>query len=150
MKKRITELKEIPIVGMQTFGEFMDRRLGPAMKTCNWTARRQDELAARISRVTQLLRTRVDIERESQNQRLLTSMDQRAKVQLRLQETVEGLSIVAISYYGASLIGYMSKGLKTLGIAVSADLVIAVAIPVIAVLGYVSMKAMKKRLALKD
>ncbi|HEX4842373.1 MAG TPA: DUF3422 domain-containing protein, partial [Limnobacter sp.] len=75
VKKRITELKEIPMTGMQTFGEFMDRRLGPAMKTCTWTARRQDELAARISRITQLLRTRVEIERESQNQRLLTSMD---------------------------------------------------------------------------
>ena len=149
VKKRIAELKEIPMVGMQTFGEFMDRRLGPAMKTCTWTARRQDELAARISRVTQLLRTRVEIERESQNQRLLTSMDKRAKVQLRLQETVEGLSIVAISYYGASLVGYLAKGLKTMGVPVSPDLAIAVAIPTIAVLSYVSMQAMKKRMGLK-
>ena len=149
VKKRIAELKEIPMVGMQTFGEFMDRRLGPAMKTCTWTARRQDELAARISRVTQLLRTRVEIERESQNQRLLTSMDKRAKVQLRLQETVEGLSIVAISYYGASLVGYLAKGLKAVGVPVSPDLAIAVAIPTIAVLAYVSMQAMKKRMGLK-
>ncbi len=149
VKKRIAELKEIPMVGMQTFGEFMDRRLGPAIKTCAWTARRQEELASRISRITQLLRTRVEIERESQNQRLLTSMDKRAKVQLRLQETVEGLSIVAISYYGASLIGYLAKGAKELGVAISPDLAIAVAIPTIAVLAYVSMQAMKKRMGLK-
>ncbi len=150
VKKRITELKELPMTGMQTFGEFMDRRLGPAMKTCTWTARRQDELAARISRVTQLLRTRVEIERETQNQRLLTSMDKRAKVQLRLQETVEGLSIVAISYYGASLAGYLAKGLKEFGVPVSPDVVVAMAIPTIALLAYFSMRAMKKRMGLKE
>ncbi|HEY1058500.1 MAG TPA: DUF3422 domain-containing protein [Limnobacter sp.] len=151
VKKRITELKEIPMVGMQTFGEFMDRRLGPAMKTCTWTARRQDELAARISRVTQLLRTRVEIERESQNQRLLTSMDGRAKTQLRLQETVEGLSIVAISYYGASLAGYIAKGLKVLDLVhVAPELVTAIAIPTIAVFSYLSMRAMKRRLGLEE
>lgn len=149
VKKRITELKEIPMSGMQTFGEFMDRRLGPAMKTCTWTARRQDELAARISRVTQLLRTRVEIERESQNQRLLTSMDQRARLQLRLQETVEGLSIVAISYYGSSLVGYLAKGLKAAGFPVSPDLAVAVAIPTIAVMAYVALRSMKKRMGLK-
>jgi len=66
-----------------------------------------------------------------------------------LQETVEGLSIVAISYYSASLAGYMAKGLKVLGVPVSPDLVVAVAIPAIAVLAYVSMQAMKKRMGLK-
>ena len=66
-----------------------------------------------------------------------------------MQETVEGLSIVAISYYGASLVGYLAKGLKTMGVPVSPDLAIAVAIPTIAVLAYVSMQAMKKRMGLK-
>ncbi|WP_288105717.1 DUF3422 domain-containing protein [Limnobacter sp.] len=151
VKKRITELKELPMSGMQTFGEFMDRRLAPAMKTCTWTARRQDELAARISRITQLLRTRVEIERESQNHRLLTSMDRRAKLQLRLQETVEGLSVVAISYYGASVCGYIAKGLKELGILhISPEIVIAVAIPCIAITSFMSLHAMKKRLGLDE
>lgn len=150
VKKRIRELKEIPIAGMQTFGEFMDRRLGPAMKTCTWTARRQDELAARISRVTQLLRTRVEIERESQNQNLLASMNKRAKVQLRLQETVEGLSIVAISYYGAGLVGYLTKGLKVLGVPLNYELVLAASIPTIAILSFLSLKAMKKRMRLHE
>lgn len=148
--KRISELKESQITGMQTFAEFMDRRLGPAMKTCAWTARRQEELAARISRVTQLLRTRVEIERESQNQRLLTSMDTRAKVQLRLQETVEGLSIVAISYYGASLVGYLAKGMKALGVGLNYEMTVAAAIPTIAVLSFLSLKAMKKRMGLHE
>ncbi|MDH4394984.1 MAG: DUF3422 domain-containing protein [Limnobacter sp.] len=148
VKKRISELKEESMSGMQTFSEFMERRLGPAMKTCTWTARRQEELATRISRVTQLLRTRVEIERESQNQRLLTSMDKRAKTQLRLQETVEGLSIVAISYYGSSLVGYLAKGLKVLGAPIGYELAVAVSIPVIAVLSYGSLKAMKKRMGI--
>lgn len=150
VKKRIRELKEIPITGMQTFGEFMDRRLGPAMKTCAWTARRQDELAARISRVTELLRTRVEIERESRNQNLLASMNKRAKLQLRLQETVEGLSIVAISYYGAGLVGYFAKGLKILGVPLNYELVLATSVPAIALLSFLSLRAMKKRMRLHE
>jgi uncharacterized membrane-anchored protein len=70
-----------------------------------------------------LLRTRVDVERSAQNQSLLESMDRRADLQLRLQRTVEGLSVVAISYYAVSLAAYilypfagilqMSKGTLT-------------------------------------
>jgi hypothetical protein len=71
----------------------------PAMNTCAAMARRQEELSGRVARNSQLLRTRVDIELERQNQELLAQMNNRAKVQLRLQETVEGLSIAAITYY---------------------------------------------------
>ncbi|MDX1669392.1 MAG: DUF3422 domain-containing protein [Limnobacter sp.] len=150
VEKRIRELKEIPITGMQTFGEFMDRRLGPAMKTCAWTARRQDELAIRISRVTQLLRTRVEIERESQNQYLLSSMNKRAKMQLRLQETVEGLSIIAVSYYGSGLVGYVAKGLEVFGVPLNYEVVVMAAVPVIALLSFLSLKVLKKRMGLHD
>ena len=34
-------------------------------------------------------------------------MNRRADMQLRLQRTVEGLSVVAISYYAVSLAGYL-------------------------------------------
>ncbi len=148
VQKRIEELKELRTSGMQSLGEFMTRRLGPAMKTCAWTARRQQELSERISRATQLLRTRVEIEREAQNQALLESMDSRAKLQLRLQETVEGLSIVAITYYSVSLIGYIAKALKATGLHVDPELCIGIGIPVVAGAAYWSMKAMRKRLGL--
>ncbi|MFA5538594.1 MAG: DUF3422 domain-containing protein [Gemmobacter sp.] len=101
--QRIEVLREARFSGRQTFGEFMMRRYDPAMRTVDSAARRLDAMVDRAARAAELLRTRVDVERSAQNQRLLESMDRRAALQLRLQNTVEGLSVVAISYYGVGL-----------------------------------------------
>jgi uncharacterized membrane-anchored protein len=114
---RISELREERIEGLQPFAEFTDRRLAPAMRTCEAVAKRLDTVSERVSRATQMLSTRVAISREKQNQELLESMDRRAKLQLRLQETVEGLSIAAITYYIVGLIGYLAKGAQGSGAA---------------------------------
>ena len=82
------------------------------MRACRAVAARQESLSQRVARVNQLLATRVDISREAQNQLLLESMNRRAQAQLRLQQTVEGLSVAAITYYIVGLIGYAAKGLK--------------------------------------
>jgi len=132
VQARITELREQRLQGLQTFHEFMTRRLAPAMGTCEWVASRQQRLSERIARTSELLRTRVDVTREKQNQALLASMDRRAELQLRLQETVEGLSVAAITYYTVSLVGYLAKGLKSVGLAVNPELAMGVAIPVVA------------------
>ena len=101
-------LREERISGRQTFGEFMMRRYDPAMRTVKSAEMRLRTLAERAARAAELLRTRVDVERSAQNQSLLESMDRRADLALRLQHTVEGLSVVAISYYALSLVGYMA------------------------------------------
>jgi uncharacterized membrane-anchored protein len=132
VRQRIAELRERRMPGVQTIEEFTDRRLAPAMATCESVARRLDELSARIARASQLLRTRVDVALERQNQALLESMDRRAKVQLRLQQTVEGLSIAAITYYAAGLVGYFAKALKSSGVALDVDVAVAVSIPIVA------------------
>lgn len=106
--QRIDVLREQRFEGRQTFGEFMVRRYDPAMRTVKSTVLRLSTLADRAMRAGQLLRTRVDVERSAQNQALLESMDKRADLQLRLQRTVEGLSVVAISYYAVSLAGYLT------------------------------------------
>jgi uncharacterized membrane-anchored protein len=106
--QRIDVLREQRFEGRQTFGEFMVRRYDPAMRTVKSTVLRLSTLADRAMRAGQLLRTRVDVERSAQNQALLESMDRRADLQLRLQRTVEGLSVVAISYYAVSLAGYLT------------------------------------------
>ena len=85
----------------------MMRRYEPAMRTVKSTETRIQSLADRAMRAGDLLRTRVDVERSAQNQKLLESMDKRADLQLRLQRTVEGLSVVAISYYAVSLVAYL-------------------------------------------
>ena len=105
--QRIEALREERFEGRQTFREFMMRRYEPAMRTVKSTETRLERLADRAMRTGDLLRTRVDVERSAQNQELLASMDRRADLQLRLQRTVEGLSVVAISYYAVSLAGYL-------------------------------------------
>ena len=129
--QRIAELREDRIPGLQTIGEFMDRRLAPAMKTCESAGEREQSLAHRAARAGDLLRTRVDIALEEKNRDLLRSMNRRAKLQLRLQETVEGLSVVAISYYLLSLVLYAAKGLKGVGLHVDPDMAALVALPII-------------------
>ena len=69
--KRIRDIAESRLPGMQTIAEFMDRRLSPARSTCEWVARRQEALSRRISRISNLLRTRVEIEQQLSSQALL-------------------------------------------------------------------------------
>jgi uncharacterized membrane-anchored protein len=105
--ERIAALREVRFEGRQGFGEFMMRRYEPAMRTVISMERRLERMSARALRASDLLRTRVDVERSAQNQSILESMDKRADLQLRLQHTVEGLSVVAISYYAVSLARYI-------------------------------------------
>jgi len=148
--QRIEELRETRISGFPTLNEFMLRRLLPAMNTCGAMARRQDDLSGRVARNSQLLRTRVDIELERQNQELLAQMNNRARLQLRLQETVEGLSVVAITYYGSQLVQYLAKGGKYLFAGLSPEIATAVSIPLIAILSLFGIKRMRKELAKED
>jgi len=114
VNQRIEVLREERFHGRQTFAEFMMRRFDPAMRTVKSTEARLEKMAARAIRASELLRTRVDVERSAQNQDLLKSMDRRADMQLRLQRTVEGLSVVAISYYGVGLAMYLLGPLEKL------------------------------------
>lgn len=111
VNQRIEVLREQRIEGRQTFAEFMMRRYDPAMRTVKSSESRLQGMAERAQRAAELLRTRVDVERSAQNQKLLESMDKRADLQLRLQRTVEGLSTVAISYYAVNLLAYVMEPL---------------------------------------
>jgi len=132
VQQRIDELREDRLPGLQTFGEFTERRLSPAMNTCEAAWGRLQSLSERTARATQLLSTRVAVASEQQNRALLASMDRRAKLQLRLQQTVEGLSIAAITYYGVGLMGYAAKGLRAAGVPLDVDIALAASIPLIA------------------
>lgn len=131
VRARIAELREQRLPGFQTIDEFMSRRLAPAMATCDTVARRLRDLSERIAQTSGLLSTRVDIAREKQNQALLESMERRARLQLRLQETVEGLSIAAISYYVVGLAGIMFKAMHAAGVSVSPEIATGLSIPVV-------------------
>ncbi|MGD8206869.1 MAG: DUF3422 domain-containing protein [Thiohalocapsa sp.] len=146
VRQRLEQLRQQRIRGLQTFTELLEARLAPGVATCRATARRQHSLAERAARMTALLRARVELQLQEQNRSLLDSMDRRAKVQLRLQETVEGLSVVAISYYGVGLIGYLLKGLEAGGLSLDTNLGIALALPLVAGGVWLGLKRAKRRL----
>ncbi len=131
VQQRIDQLREAPVPGTQTVGEFMERRLSPAMATVRATAQRLTLLSQRIERASGLLRTRVDIATETQNQMLLEQLTRGQALQLGLQTTVEGLSIAAISYYVVSLILYAGKAAKSAGMPVNPEVLAGAMIPVV-------------------
>ncbi len=110
--RRLADLHERQIDGLQTIGQFLERRLSPAMQTCAAAQRRLQGLSERIARCSGLLRTRVDIDMQQHNRELLASMDRRQYLQLRLQQTVEGLSVAAITYYASTLVGHLFEPLQ--------------------------------------
>lgn len=127
--RRLMELREDRIEGLQRISVFIERRFGPAMRTVESGAQRQIALTAQIRRTTELLQTRVEVALETQNQQLLRSMDMRTAHQLRLQEAVEGLSLFAISYYLLGLIKYGAETLEKLGLPIKATIVPGIALP---------------------
>ena len=143
-KRRIAELREERLAGVQTIEEFMGRRLAPAMATCSSVEKRLLDLSGRVARASDLLRTRVDIEREQQNQALLASMNRRARMQLRLQQTVEGLSLAAITYYVVGLVGYAAKALKEAGVPLSVERVTGASIPFVVLAIWLVVRRLRK------
>ena len=131
VSQRLTELREKPISGTQTLGEFMQRRLSPAIATVAATAQRLSSLSERITRTSALLRTRVDIATETQNHLLLEKLTRGQELQLRLQSTVEGLSIAAISYYMISLLLYGGKAAKAAGAPINPEMLAGAVIPLV-------------------
>lgn len=129
VSQRLKVVHETPISGYETWTGFLSRRLAPAMRTCRTVQERQEGLSEKLARTADLLRTRVDVELEQQNRDLLQSMDRRARLQLRLQQTVEGLSVAAVSYYVVGLLAYIAKGLSDAGVGIDSGIVAAVAVP---------------------
>ena len=127
---RLQTVGERRVEGLPTWSSFLARRMSPAMRTCATTEERQANLSEKLARAANLLRTRVDVEMERQNRDLLKSMNERTRLQLRLQTTVEGLSVAAVSYYVVGLFGYLVRGLHDEGVPVDMSLATALFVPV--------------------
>lgn len=144
VNQRIEALREKRLEGKQQFSEFMLRRFDPAMRTCRSAEERLTDLSGRAARASNLLRTRVDVATSTQNQKVLESMDKRAELQLRLQETVEGLSVVAISYYAVNLLAYLLSPLAS-GIGIDKKILLALLIvPVIGAVIFMTRRIKKR------
>ena len=131
VQSRLDELEEQEIDGLQTLSAFVDRRLSPALRTVEAAKRRLDDLASRVDRASDFLRTRIDMSIEAQNQALLKSMDRRAQMQFSLQQTVEGLSVVVITYYVLSLLHFLLDAADTFNLGLSTERTIALMLPLV-------------------
>lgn len=131
VEERLKILAEESVPGYHTWQDFLHRRIAPAMRTCQSVKERQDKLSDKLTRAISLLHSWIDVELERQNRDLLAAMNNRAKLQLRLQQTVEGLSVAAISYYVVSLLAYWLKGIPGLHEVVGSGLAITILVPVV-------------------
>ncbi len=146
VQQRLQTIGENKAGGLPTWSSFLARRMKPAMQTCEAIEARQANLSQKLARAANLLRTRVDVELENQNQQLLQSMNKRTRLQLRLQTTVEGLSVAAITYYVVGLFSYLVKALHDSGkMHVEPSIVTAAFVPVAALAIWAMVRRIRHR-----
>jgi uncharacterized membrane-anchored protein len=131
MAARLDELREDEVSGHLTLKEFLIRRLTPAVRGCETMHNRLDDLSRRVNRASDMMRTRVEMAIQNQNQQLLSSMDRRSRIQLAMQHTVEGLSVAAISYYAVGLVKYLIDAAVTAGAPIDKEIATGVSVPVV-------------------
>ncbi|MFB9947677.1 DUF3422 family protein [Rhizobium puerariae] len=143
--ERVAVLAERALPGSETLGVFLQRRLAPAMRTCQSVEERQANLSSKLARATALLRSWIDVDLQKFNTKLLDSMNQRAHLQLRLQQTVEGLSVAAISYYVIGLAGYLAKLAHNVGVDIAPETLTGAAVPVVVVVVWFMVGRIRKK-----
>jgi uncharacterized membrane-anchored protein len=150
VQERIQQLHETPEESQLTIGEFMERRLAPAMRTCAAVGERLQRVIEHIAKTSQLINTRVDVAAEVTNANLLASMDRRARLQLRLQQTVEGLSVAAISYYALGLLEYVFRAVSVVNHSFAPQIATGIAAPFIFVLVWFALRRMRIKMLAED
>jgi uncharacterized membrane-anchored protein len=145
VRLRLETIGERKVDGLPTWTSFLARRMQPAMRTCITTEERQADLSSKLERTAELLRTRVEVALQQQSQDLLKSMNERTRLQLRLQATVEGLSVAAITYYVVGLIHYLAEGVAAAGVHVEPGIVTAAVVPVVALVIWWVVRRVRRR-----
>jgi uncharacterized membrane-anchored protein len=143
--ERVAVLAEKTLPGNETLSAFLQRRLAPAMRTCQSVEERQANLSRKLTRATALLRSWIDVDLQKFNTEILASMDKRAHLQLRLQQTVEGLSVAAISYYVTGLVGYVAKLIHNMGLDVSPETLTGAAVPFVVLAVWLVVRRIRSR-----
>ncbi|MBD8495083.1 DUF3422 domain-containing protein [Pseudomonas syringae] len=128
--ERIAELRETHAGDCQRLGVFIERRFRPSVRYCAVVRERLAQLAQGVARLSDLLQARAQVELEEQNGQILLSLNRRADTQIRIQKAVEGVSVIAITYYLLSLLKLIYQGGEALGVELSAQLAVLACIPV--------------------
>ncbi|HZY68330.1 MAG TPA: DUF3422 domain-containing protein [Devosia sp.] len=107
---RIEGLREGPTPLGSTIGRYLSNRVDPALATCLAIEKRLETLTGKIERAIELLNLRIGLDLQIQNKSVLETIASTAQSQFRLQATVEGLSVIAISYYALGILSYVLAG----------------------------------------
>lgn len=133
LQARIDGLREGPTALGSTIGRYLGNRIDPALATCLATEKRLETLADKIERAIELLNVRIGLDLQIQNKSVLETIASTAQSQFRLQATVEGLSVIAISYYALGILNYVLAGPlehvhfdRTLAVSIAAPFAIAI------------------------
>ena len=143
---RLENLAVTRLAGSASLKEFNERRLLPAVRTCESASQRLEGLSEQASWANGLIRTRIDTATNRQSRDLLASMDRRTQMQLRLQQTVEGLSVVAISYYVVGLMHYLAEAAGEARLGTSISLFTGAAVPFVVGITMFSMRRVHHKL----
>ena len=146
VRDRLEGISEGKVEGQLSIGEFINRRLNPAARTCESVKEWMDDLSKRIERASVLMRTRANLTLQEQNRLQLAAMNRRSKLQFRLQETVEGLSIAAVSYYAVGLLGYLMGGFPLEQWGLSKNIFLAATVPFVLTGVWFITRRIKRRL----
>ncbi len=146
VERRCAEVDDEVLGDHQRYTSFLLRSLQPAMRTCDAAERRAQDLAQRVGRAASLLDTAVDLVKKEQNQSILESVARSARLQVKLQQAVEGFSIFAISYYAVGLISYGLKSAKALGWPVDPDLLTGAAAPLVLAGVWFTVRSVRRQL----
>ena len=149
VERRIDELAERRSApgetGLQPIGQFLRRRLTPAMRTCESLRERQETAARHLERASHLLRSRIELDLAEQNRAQLAAMNRRSRLQLRLQQTVEGLSVAAITYYVVGLVAIVFRSLPESWLVLSPERASGIAVPAVLVLAWLLVRRIRSR-----
>jgi uncharacterized membrane-anchored protein len=145
LEERLRWLREQTGEGFQTLGEFLTARVAPAVRNYRNFSERVHALTLQLTSMGNVLRTRVNLSMEHQSLATMRAMDRRFELQLNLQFTVEGLSIIVLSYYLTGLSSYALKALDhLLQLPGPADYWVAGTIPIWLSLAYAFTHRVKK------
>lgn len=143
LAERLHRLRERAIGEFTTIERFLNNRAQPALATCRAMEKRLVALTEKVQRSIELLDARISLSIQSQNQSVLDTISSTARSQFRLQQTVEGLSIIAISYYALGILGYVFEGLHDL-LPYPKGLMLALAAPVVLLVVFLGLARLKR------
>ena len=147
VKNRLLLMQEEKIGAYVTISNFFSARLDPAIETCNAVEARQARLTSQVERAIDLMRTGITFDLERQNRDLLEDMNRRARLQMRLQRIVQGISIAALAYYLVGLSVFLAKGAKDahwLPESVTPDMASAIVVPLALLASWAFMKRVQR------